>query len=82
MRRRATGKLECLFRFFFWVLTAFHRLQSILKKRSLAPQKLDEVKIKANILSTFKVVEEKAEEAVEKLQEKVEEALGHDAAEL
>lgn len=54
------------------------RLQSILKKRNLAPQKLDEVKIKANILSTFKVVEEKAEEAVEKLQEKVDEALGHD----
>ena len=60
------------------VLTLGDRLQSILKKRNLAPQKLDEVKIKANILSTFKVVKEKAEEAVEKLQEKVEEALGHD----
>ena len=37
-------------------------LQSILKKRTLSPQKLDEVKIKANILSTFKTVEEKIEE--------------------
>ena len=64
------------------MLIGLIRLQSILKKRNLAPAKLDEVKIKANILSTFKVVEEKVEEAVEKLQEKVEEVIGHDSSEL
>ena len=56
-----------------------YSLQSILKNRNLSPQKLDEVKIKANILSTFKVVEEKPEEVVE---EKAEGAVGHDSAEL
>jgi protein disulfide-isomerase A6 len=30
-----------------------HRLESILKKRSLAPAKLDEIKIKSNILRAF-----------------------------
>lgn len=39
-------------------------LQSILQKRSLAPSKLDEIKIKANILKAF--VAEKAGEAKEK----------------
>ncbi|GJE85373.1 protein disulfide isomerase [Phanerochaete sordida] len=58
------------------------RLQSILTKRSVSPQKLDEVKIKANILATFKAVEEKVEEVVEELQEKVDEAVGRDTAEL
>ncbi|KAJ7756451.1 protein disulfide isomerase [Mycena maculata] len=38
------------------------RLESILKKRSLAPAKLDEIKIKSNILAAFKpAVEEEAE---------------------
>jgi protein disulfide-isomerase A6 len=54
------------------------RLSSILKKRGMSPQKLDEVKIKANILSSFKAVEEKADEAVEKL----EEIVGRASAEL
>lgn len=30
-----------------------HRLDSILKKRSLTPAKLDEIKIKSNILRAF-----------------------------
>lgn len=58
------------------------RLTSILKKRTLSPQKLDEVKIKANILSTFKVVEEKAEEIAAEASEKLEEAIGRDSADL
>ncbi|KAI0338048.1 protein disulfide isomerase [Trametopsis cervina] len=40
------------------------RLGKILAKRSLSPQKLDEVKIKANILNSFKGVEAKIEETV------------------
>ena len=59
-----------------------YSLQSILKKRTLSPQKLDEVKVKANILSTFKVVVEEPEGAADKLQEKVEETIGRDSAEL
>lgn len=42
-----------------------HSLASILQKKTLAPRKLDEIKIKANILAAF--VEEKAEQAGEKL---------------
>jgi len=38
------------------------RLESILSKRNLASAKLDELKIKANILKSF-VAEEPAEEA-------------------
>ena len=38
-------------------------LASILSKRTLAPGKLDEIKIKANILGAFRPVVEKAEEA-------------------
>ena len=53
-------------------------MASILKKRTVTPQKLDEVKIKANILGAFKPIEEKVEEAAAKL----EEALGRDTAEL
>ena len=82
MRRRATGESSSFYSRRFAVLIARHSLQSILKKRNVSPQKLDEVKIKANILATFKAVEEKAEETVEKLQEKVDEALGRDTAEL
>ena len=37
------------------------RLASILKKRNLTPSKLDEIKIKANILQAF--VEKKVEES-------------------
>lgn len=47
-------------------------LASILSKRSLSPSKLDEIKIKANILKAF--VAEKAEEVkegAEKLAEKI-----------
>lgn len=58
------------------------RLASILKKRNVSPQKLDEVKIKANILSSFKAVEEKAEQVVEQAAEKLEEAVGRATAEL
>lgn len=57
-------------------------LASILKKRTISPQKLDEVKIKANILSTFKAVEEKAEEIVAEAAEKLEEGIGRASAEL
>ena len=59
-------------------LHAFRRLGSILSKRTLAPAKLDEVKIKANILSAFKAVEEKIEE----VKEEAEEVIGRAAAEL
>lgn len=38
-------------------------LASILTKRTLAPGKLDEIKIKANILGAFRPVVEKADEA-------------------
>ncbi|KAF8313568.1 protein disulfide isomerase [Clavulina sp. PMI_390] len=41
------------------------RLATILKKKTLAPRKLDEIKIKANILAAF--VEKKAEEATEQV---------------
>jgi len=34
-------------------------LEAILKKGNLAPTKLDEIKIKANILKAFKAEEEK-----------------------
>ncbi|KAI0090087.1 protein disulfide isomerase [Irpex rosettiformis] len=61
-----------------WVEKEANRLASILKKRNISPQKLDEVKIKANILSSFKAVEEKAEE----VKEKVEEVIGRASAEL
>ena len=51
----------------FSVLTSFgavlRSLASILSKRTLAPGKLDEIKIKANILGAFRPVVEKAEEA-------------------
>ncbi|KAH9937970.1 protein disulfide isomerase [Amylocystis lapponica] len=47
------------------------RLASILSKRTLAPTKLDEIKIKANILGAFAP-----------LKEKVDEVLGRDSADL
>jgi len=52
------------------------RLTSILTKRNMSPTKLDEIKIKANILGAFvaKKVEE-AEEKVEKLIGKAHEEL-------
>jgi protein disulfide-isomerase A6 len=50
------------------------RLNSILNKGGLSPQKLDEVKIKINILKAFQKVEE--------VVEKVEEAVKHAAEEL
>lgn len=49
------------------------RLESILKKKSLAPSKLDEIKIKANILAAF--VEKKIEEAVEDAEEAAEDVV-------
>lgn len=52
------------------------RLASILSKRTMAPSKIDEIKIKANILSAF--VAKKFEEA----QEKVESVIGRATAEL
>ena len=39
-----------------------HRLSSILAKRNLSPSKLDEIKIKVNILAQF--VEKKVEDAL------------------
>ena len=48
-------------------------MTSILKKRTLSAQKLDEIKIKANVLSAFKHVEE----VVEEVKEKVEETISH-----
>ena len=59
------------------------RLKSILDKRSLSHTKLDEIKIKANILAQFaerkaeeakETVEEAAGDAKEKVEEKVAEA--------
>ncbi|KAI0071063.1 protein disulfide isomerase [Panus rudis PR-1116 ss-1] len=50
------------------------RLTSILQKRTLSAQKLDEIKIKSNILSAFKKTEEAEESA--------EEAVKRDSAEL
>ena len=49
-------------------------MESILKKRTLSAQKLDEIKIKANILGAFKPVPPPVEE--------VKEEAAHDAAEL
>ncbi|KAI0039852.1 protein disulfide isomerase [Auriscalpium vulgare] len=43
------------------------RLASILKKRTLAPAKLDEIQIKANILSAFAAQEDKSERSYEEL---------------
>lgn len=48
-------------------------MASILQKRTLSAQKLDEIKIKANILSAFK----SAEDVVEEIKEKVEETVSH-----
>ncbi|KZT20154.1 protein disulfide isomerase [Neolentinus lepideus HHB14362 ss-1] len=45
------------------------RLASILKKRTLSPKKLDEIKIKANVLAAF--TKEKVEEVVEKVDQVV-----------
>jgi protein disulfide-isomerase A6 len=52
------------------------RLATILKKRNLSQSKLDEIKVKYNILSAF--VEQKVDEAAEK----VSEAFGKAEAEL
>lgn len=43
----------------------FYSLSSILAKRTMAPAKLDELKIKANILAAF--AEKKIEEIVEEI---------------
>lgn len=50
------------------------RLSSILSKRSLSAQKLDEIKIKHNILSAFKRAEEKLEEVVEEAEDAIKRA--------
>ncbi|KAI0765904.1 protein disulfide isomerase [Trametes elegans] len=47
------------------------RLASILQKRTLSPGKLDEIKIKANILGAFRPIVEKAEEVVEEVKEEI-----------
>jgi len=57
-----------------WVKKETARLESILKKKSLAPLKLDEIKIKANILTAF--LEKKAEEIVEDVKEAAEGVAG------
>ena len=45
-----------------FVTDIFYRLASILRKRALSQSKLDEIKIKANILAAF--AEPKVEEVV------------------
>lgn len=45
-------------------LSFWYRLATILKKRSLSPTKMDEIKIKSNVLRAFT---EKPEEAKEKV---------------
>ncbi|EIW54716.1 protein disulfide isomerase [Trametes versicolor FP-101664 SS1] len=47
------------------------RLATILQKRTLAPGKLDEIKVKANILGAFRPVVAKVEEAVEEAKEEI-----------
>ncbi|TFK47788.1 protein disulfide isomerase [Heliocybe sulcata] len=49
------------------------RLTSLLQKRTLSPQKLDEIKVKANVLAAF--AKEKAEEVLEKAEEVAHEEL-------
>lgn len=49
-----------------------NRLASILKKRNMSPAKLDEIKIKANILAAF--AEQKAEELKEAVEDMAESA--------
>jgi protein disulfide-isomerase A6 len=44
-----------------------YRLESILRKRSLASEKLDEIKIKLNVLKAFTKVPEVQEEEPEKV---------------
>lgn len=46
-------------------------LATILQKRTLAPGKLDEIKIKANILGAFRPIVAKVEEAVEEAKEEI-----------
>lgn len=53
-------------------------LATILQKRTLAPGKLDEIKIKANILGAFRPIVAKVEEVVEEAKEDIK----RDAAEL
>ncbi|OBZ67643.1 Protein disulfide-isomerase tigA [Grifola frondosa] len=50
------------------------RLASILQKRTLSPAKLDEIKVKANILNAFRAVEEEVEEVVEEAKEEIKRA--------
>jgi protein disulfide-isomerase A6 len=50
-------------------MDCWFRLNAILAKRQLAPQKLAEMKIKANILGAF--IAKKSEEAKEKVAEKI-----------
>ncbi|KAI0823472.1 protein disulfide isomerase [Trametes gibbosa] len=47
------------------------RLATILQKRTLSPGKLDEIKIKANILGAFRPIVEKTEETVEEVKEEI-----------
>ncbi|KAG8830894.1 hypothetical protein FRC17_004109 [Serendipita sp. 399] len=52
-----------------WLEKERKRLNNILQKKSLAPGKLEEIKIKANVLAAF--VAKKAEEAKEKIKEEL-----------
>jgi protein disulfide-isomerase A6 len=49
------------------------RLSSILQKKTLAPKKLDEIKMKANVLAAFAA--QKAEEVKEAVEDAVHEEL-------
>ncbi|KAI0353851.1 protein disulfide isomerase [Trametes cingulata] len=48
-----------------------HRLATILQKRTLSPGKLDEIKIKANILGAFRPIVQKVEETAEEVKEEI-----------
>lgn len=52
------ASIACLFQMRADWEADVYRLTSILQKRTLAPAKLDELKVKANILGAFKKVEE------------------------
>lgn len=76
MLRRLSGKSPLSRAKFDSLLTkvlSHSRLTSIVVKRNAPPSKLDEVKIKLNILSAF--VKEKVEEAAEKVAEVVKDEL-------
>lgn len=55
-----------------WIFITRYSLKSILKKKSLAVEKLDEVKKKVNILNSFNTPRDENAEKAEKEKEKKE----------